>query len=605
MSQHTRFLQFDLTRAEPDSDVIPATISSEAPVDRGGYLEILSHAPGAVDLSRAPLPLIEGHDTQPVNVGIVEGLTLAGGKLRGLVRFGASQRAQELLADVKAGIVRSLSIGYRIFKTQKSGDRLIATRWQPYEASIVAVPADASAGFYRSQSGNFIMSDENITQTQELSRSQRRALHARETEVLEATRQAELDERQRVQGIRNMCSMHKTPELEQRAIDEGWKFDELRQVILAEVERRSRSNPGTDATHLDLGGRQSVTMAGLGLSRSEQDRFSLMRAIRFLSDPAKHQREAGFEMEVSRAMEQRTGKAAQGLLLPQDAFVSRTRGLSVGNDAAGGYLVGTQHMADQFIDVVRQDSIFLPLVRVLNGLTGDVEIPKLTSGSTTYWVTEGSNVTESTPAFGSVNLHPRTVGCYTQITRRLMMQSSPQVEDLIRRDFTKSIAAELDSTLLGGVGGVEPLGIQNTTGILTTSASGAVALDELTGRIAAVGSAMGHSDPGQGLTWAIPWAAYAWFSKTPLVASTDSVMFYQNGKLAGTPCVITDRVASGTLLLGDFSQVFLSLWSGVDLNVDRATLAPSGGVRLVALQDVDIAVRYASAFGELTSCTYS
>lgn len=139
---------------------VPIVVATEAPVMRDGYAEVLRMS--AVDLARAPLPLIESHDATRVNIGIVDQLRVDGDTLRGIAIFGVSSRASELLADVQAGIVRGVSVGYRHADdgreiTLPDGRRAVAFAWQPHEASIVAVPADTGAGFYRSHTGDHRM----------------------------------------------------------------------------------------------------------------------------------------------------------------------------------------------------------------------------------------------------------------------------------------------------------------------------------------------------------------------------------------------------------------------------------------------------------------
>jgi len=139
----------------------PATIATENPVrrqdwDLGDYDEVLVCTPEAVNLARAPLPLIESHNGHVVNIGVVENIRAADGRLAGEVVLGASQRAVELAADIEAGIVTGLSVGYSIEQHSFDHDTsvLTATRWTPYETSIVAIPADPAAGFFRSKSMN-------------------------------------------------------------------------------------------------------------------------------------------------------------------------------------------------------------------------------------------------------------------------------------------------------------------------------------------------------------------------------------------------------------------------------------------------------------------
>lgn len=149
---HTRAAALDANRADPAARTVPATIASETPVRLRHYVEVLRCDPAAVDLSRAPLPVLEQHDRDRVNIAVAENVRVQGGRVRADIRFGTSARARELFADVTSGIVRSLSIGYEILEFAERGEQLIATRWRPFECSVVSVPADPEAGFYRDQS---------------------------------------------------------------------------------------------------------------------------------------------------------------------------------------------------------------------------------------------------------------------------------------------------------------------------------------------------------------------------------------------------------------------------------------------------------------------
>lgn len=143
-----RNFEIDVGSIRAETRSISASLSSEYPVKRYDGDEVLSHKPGAVDLSRAPLPLLRAHDNTALPVGVVEGLTVADGKLKGTIRLSANQDA--LWTDIQDGILRNLSIGYQIIQRQKTKTGYIATRWMPYECSLVAAPADNTVGINRS-----------------------------------------------------------------------------------------------------------------------------------------------------------------------------------------------------------------------------------------------------------------------------------------------------------------------------------------------------------------------------------------------------------------------------------------------------------------------
>lgn len=143
-----RNFEIDVGNIRAESRTVGASLSSETPVKRYDGEEILLHKPGAVDLSRAPLPLLCGHDNRALPVGVVEDLNVAEGKLKGTIRLSANQ--DSLWRDICDGILRNLSIGYQILTREKTKTGYTATRWMPYEVSLVAAPADNTVGIGRS-----------------------------------------------------------------------------------------------------------------------------------------------------------------------------------------------------------------------------------------------------------------------------------------------------------------------------------------------------------------------------------------------------------------------------------------------------------------------
>ncbi|MER2512611.1 MAG: HK97 family phage prohead protease [Nitrosomonas ureae] len=181
-----RHISLQLEIRDDGKKTVEASLSSETPILRPGLgREILVHTSAAVDLSRAPLPLLTSHNRDETPVGIIENIRISSGKLRATLRFGNSQRALEAWEDVKAGVLRSISIGYQILKGESRGEDYVVTSWMPFEASLVSVPADPTVGIGRSYQGNQIME----TQTQNevsLSRTQRKAATRTAQETTEA-----------------------------------------------------------------------------------------------------------------------------------------------------------------------------------------------------------------------------------------------------------------------------------------------------------------------------------------------------------------------------------------------------------------------------------
>lgn len=570
---------------------VEASLSSETAVFRpGDGYEVLRHTPDAIDLSRAPLPLLTSHDRQETPVGIIENIRIAGGKLRGTLRFGASQRALDVWQDVKAGVLRSVSVGYQILETQPRGkDGYTVTRWMPYEASLVSVPADPTVGVGRSFQG--IQTMEEI-QEQEVhqSRSQRRAAARSEEESRNAFKEINA-----MQAEFNI-----DPRKTRDFIDtNGLDIDGYRNLVIRNLKDKGPLRVAEDYE--------------VGLSSREASRFSFTKAILAQIDPHYGARNAGLELEVSRAMAQKVGREPQGIFVPPEVLSQRD--LTVGTDAQGGYLRPTEHMGSSFIDILRNASHVLNLgASELRDLTGDVSIPKKTSASTAYWVLEGNAPSESQPGFSNVALSPKTVAGFTDYTRKLLLQGSPAIEGLVRADLAGSIGVEVDRAAINGSGtGAEPLGILNTSGVASVpigANGGLLTWDHILDLEQAL--SIGNADSGS-LAYLATTKVRRKLKGTLKVPSDAGAGFIWEagvepgaGRMNGYGALATNNVPStltkgtGTglsaLIFGNWADLYFGYWGGLDILVDPYTLATSGGYRIVALLDVDIALRRIESF---------
>jgi phage head maturation protease len=212
---------FALERAAGTENTFPAVCATTAEVDRSDYFEVLDLA--RCDLSRAPLPLLESHNSQALNIGLAENFSVAGDKLRCSIRFGKSARALELASDIRDRIVCSLSVGYELSDPIQTGERdgrpIYAFKFMLHEVSIVAIPADTQSGFFRSSSRKNIMEIQALRQNS--------------------------DETNRVQAIREMSDLHDLQQLGISAIAEGLSLADFNRRALDAVSTRN-DNARTD-----------------------------------------------------------------------------------------------------------------------------------------------------------------------------------------------------------------------------------------------------------------------------------------------------------------------------------------------------------------------
>jgi HK97 family phage major capsid protein len=553
-----------------DDRRVMMSISSETPVERAFGVEVLDHSPESIDMSflnsgRAPLLL--DHDPEK-QIGVIESVNLDGSarRLRATVRFSKNALAQEVYSDVADNIRGNVSIGYAINKMvkEKDGRTYRATSWRPVEASIVSIPADTSVGVGRSLDD--VVAELNATEEPAMD-TPATLEQVVETEVVteavEATQQV--------------------AEVVEAAAEETRAQPETTPVIFIEEPKMEKSF-------------DKPVQADVGLSKAETKRFSLMRAITALANPTDRaaQRAAAFEFECSEAAQRAFGQSAQGILVPAEVLRQwAKRDLNTSDDAG---LVGQQFRPDAFVDALRNaSSVMQAGATMLTGLQGNVKIPKKSATSAGGWFTEGNAAAESEMTITSITMTPKTVGAFTDVTRNLMMQGSPDVEALIRQDLAESLALAIDLGALAGTGqSGQPTGIRATSGINTRDfAATNPTFAEVVGmetEVAADNALRGN------LAYIMNAAMYGALKTTTKDSGSGQFVVEPNGNINGRPVIVSNQVAAGDAYFGNFSDLLIGMWGGLDILVDPFTASTSGTVRVVAMQSCDVAVRHAVSF---------
>jgi HK97 family phage major capsid protein/HK97 family phage prohead protease len=577
--QRTESVQF---RAVDDRS-FEFPFSSEYPVMRYFGNEVLSHEMDAADLGRLNdgAPLLFNHDPDRV-VGVVERAWVDGEKKRGYakVRFSRNSFAQEILADVRDNILRGISFGYSIDKMEERGGDFVATRWSPYEVSVVSIPADPTIGIGRS------LNDETNVQAATAA-SPTPEPEMENTPDLEVIRSKAAEaERTRIAAINALGDKHQMQDLARELIEGGRTLDEARAAVLEKLGSQPMEEPIRSA---------DITSNDVGLSDKETRSFSFARALNYLANPsdASARRAAEFEIEVGKAAAQKYERASNGIVIPNEVL---RRDLVVGTPTAGGNLVADELLAGSFIDLLRNRLALAQAgVTMLTGLQGNISIPRQTSAATAYWVGENSSPTESQQAIDQVNMTPKTVGAYVDYSRRLLLQSSIDVEGMIRNDLARVIALELDRAAIYGTGSSnQPLGLTNTTGIGSQTITGVGTFVEYIGMETDVASA--NADAGS-LRYIINATTRGGLKSVAKSTSAVAAGFvYEDDEINGYPVIVSNQLASNDALFGDFSMMIMGMWSGLDLTVDPYAGATAGTVRVIALQDVDVAVKQPGAF---------
>lgn len=571
-------------RAEKGTRSVPVVISTDEPLDRGNYVEVLGHAPGDIDLSRAPLPLVECHDTSRLNIGVVENLTASNGKLRGVARFGTSQRGEEVFQDVLNGVVRSVSVGYMLTdEGTKDNSGALRFKWMPFEVSCVPAPADTNAGFFRNFQENFEMENNQSNQAAEtMTRSQRIAQKG--SVVAERERVAEItavgSQFEDFEGVRAMADI---------AVRDGVPFEAFRDAVMDKIATKSHK----------------WQPMGLGLNQKEVRSYSLSRAIE--AQVSGDWSKAGYERELHQDLvRQVSHRQVQGLLVPlSDLAGAQRRDLLTSTAAWGGNLVATDHRGDLFVDALREKSAVLQLgAQFLNDLVGNVDIPTLTGDVTPGWMlTENATITESQPTFGQILLTPKSCAAYTDVSRRLVKQSSPEVEQLIISSMMAAVGYSIDQAAISGAGtGGVPKGILAWSGVgsVTGTTLGWDAILEFESDVAEASVDLSSNGCG----WlTVPAIRKLLKGRVKVAGYPEYLWQSPDNRMNGYRAFASKACSAGTLIFGDWSELLVANFGPIEILVDPYSKIQSAMISVRAIADIDVAVRHAGAFSVATSVT--
>ena len=389
--------------------------------------------------------------------------------------------------------------------------------------------------------------------------------------------------------------------------DERRKFDEHKSAIARLDGELERATFLADAERSMAVDPRAPRRGNDGTFEGACRRFSVTRAIAGVIAPGEV--DAGLEHEVSRELAQRSGRKPQGLWVPHEIFHEQ-RAVTTGG--SGGNLVERVLRDDLFIDRLRQSLTVQRLgATVLNDLTpgSPVDLPRLTASATGYWVAEHSAVTGSDHTFDKVSLSPKTVGCMVEYSRRMLLNATPSVEQLVRADLAKKVAEEIDAKAIAGDGtGNTPTGVlnvSNTNAVDHGATGGAPTWAKVLEFVEAI-------DTDNALAGSLGWLTnpkvVRKMRSTARVASTDSVMIQQEpGSLAGYPLLSSNAVPSNYtetttnlsgMIFGNWSDLLLGYWGALDIlpNPYHSSVYAAGGVLIIALQDVDVQVRHPESF---------
>lgn len=663
------------TPESPDDGMLRLRLSasSETPYLRSSWwdepwVEVLGHKSGEINLDRlnGGAAVLANHDrytavgdTPLASIGVVEKAWIDGDRLMADLIISRREALADLRQDIADGLIRNVSIGYQIgertltkaFDDQPNEYRV--TNWTPFEISLVDIPADATVGLGRQAT------EQDTPRYRVVDLPIPGAAGSLETkgnkmpEIITdpapvnntaATRSTDNGpdpvtvERERVREINAIGRAHNMSDLADKAIESGTSLDAFRAQTLARLK--------------DSGALRLAESPEIGMSKKDTEQYSFCRALMAAADPLNAGKIAPFETECSRAAQDKRGDSRDktreaAITIPLDVLargmqmdhalagvvarqlVQRAmqrggdmammmRDLTVGAPTGGGNLVATDLLSGSFIELLRNAMVLDRLgITWLRDLNGNVVIPSQTGAATSYWLAESGAPTESQQTVGQVPLTPKTVGAFTDYSRRLLLQSSRDVEAFVRADLAMIIGQAIQLAGINGSGSSnEPTGLLNISGIGSVAGGtngAAPTYDHMVDLESAVANA--NADAGN-LAYLTNTKVRGKLRKTQEFSSTNGKPVWTStaergvGDVLGYSAVTSNAVPSnlvkGTsgavasaILYGNWADLLIGMWGGLDIMLDPYAGATSGTKRVIALQDVDINVRQVASFAAM------
>lgn len=596
------------SHADAGAFLVSFPASSELPVERYFGTEVLRHDSKSIRMERlngGAAPLLFNHNWDDP-VGMLTGGRIKDGRLIVDAKFFDTDRAREVRSMLDGGL-RNVSIGYEIHEmTEDKRGTYEATDWTLLEASIVTIPADPSVGIGRSADDqaakpvriNRMESTpaQPATTTKEPNMAEANHAPAGGTADIQVTENGAPEQRmsmleiegKRKQAIENLCAANRLDTRFAREwIAGGASLEQVADDMIKIMQERGKDSP-----------------AMLGLTPKETQRYSVSRAMHaaHTNDWSK----AGFERECSRGITDSRGiipRQAGAFFVPMEVQARSLgvgrRDMTVAGVSGSQYLVSTDNQPGNFIDLLRNDSVVLSMGATrLTGLVGNITIPKMTAGGTAYWLAdETTQITESQPTIGQLALSPKDVAALTQISHKLMQQSSPDVETMVMNDLAQVLGLAIDVACLRGAGGSgQPQGIVGTAGVGSFDTD---ATDSFGDVLDAQVDVMAANALRPGCAYVADPASAKLLMGRSRFANTDTPVWngsLMEGTMAGFPCRATNQMSANTMLFGLWPSIIVAEWGQLELVVNQFSDETRGLISVRAWYSMDTGMRHPAAF---------
>ena len=617
---------------DAEKRTVTFALTSETPVDRWWGREILDHKPASIrqDRLKRGVPLLFGHNTQQ-HIGRIESYGIKDGKLTVTARFGNSALAEEKFRDVQDGILVDASGGYIVHaydlesKDENGNCTYRISDWEPVEGSLVPIPADPTVGVGRElPAGTPVFPARCLTANSPNAAAETATLNPAPAATQERSMDpttasagtpavdhnaAVLAERSRVSEINALAARYPqqiTREQAEKFINENTSADAVRRHVL-------------DAQIADAKSNEVRNINVAGLSDKEKQSYSILRALNTAADGGNC-----FELEVSQELSRKLGRTARrdGFFVPMDVRmrlsdnerfdrrapygINQRAGLDATAATKGTETIFTEYMS--LIELLRNKMKVRDLgATVLSGLSSNIAFPKQASAGTATWVADnpGADVADSNLTFAQITMSPKLLQSSTSFSRKLLLQSSVDVEALVRNDLMAIVARAIDLAAINGSGASnQPKGILNQTGIGSV-ATGGTALTYASFVQQETQVATANADIGT-MAYLTDAAMRGKLKQVAKLNNTLALPVWDNGEVNGYRAEVSNQMPTfGTspvlhsCIFGVWNQLLIGEWGALEVIVDPYRLKKQGMIEVTTFDTCDVNVRHPESFSAI------
>ena len=379
---------------------------------------------------------------------------------------------------------------------------------------------------------------------------------------------------------------------------------------------------------------QSWGVKELGLTQKQKDNYSFTRVMSAIAHPQSPsaRKEAGFELDLSHEVCKRDNRETPGVIIPQEImdnpyrserpiggsimtdqvlFGTRkgkpgrrysTRTMIAGTDASGGYLVDDQIRS--LITVLVENTLALQNVPAYTVQGDSVDFPGQDAKVTPAWATETGAATESNPTFTQVSFSAKRLTSRTEVSRTVLIQSSTDLEAMVRNDIAIGLAKALDTAMFYGLGttsSADPTGVNETTGIETVTWTAANVYQKVLQLWSDIGV---NNVPTRNLKWFGSWRFAHDCKRAQKLNDYSEKPVLMDGMIDSVPVEVSSQIVGTTAVsqeafLADWNEAALTLWQDLEIEVDPYTKLHQNTVRLVGCMLLDFNVLRPAAFGRI------